>query len=192
MSLRQALFEIQSHKIMRRNPNCEPLPPGLPSLVPIQSTDLHGWCERLGWRVTSSRLAILRAAQEMEGYLNADELVARAQQFDSGASRATVYRALPRLCATGLLRKIDVGEGPARFSRSSPGETPSAEIYVEDCGLILRVPAPFLTWYAESITERVGLKLTGQRLQTFARCSQKQIGGNCDHCPQIKEKAPAA
>ncbi len=177
---------------MRQNPNLETMPAGASSPVSIQGTDLHGWCKRLGWRVTGSRLAILRAAQEMEGYLTADELVAHAQRLDAGASRATVYRALPRLCAAGLLRKTDVGEGPARFSRSSPGETPSAEIYVEDCGLILRVPAPFLTWYATSITERVGLQLTAQRLQTFARCSHKQTGGECERCPQMTQKASAA
>ena len=156
------------------------------------AVDLQDRCKRLGWRVTESRLAILRAAQDIEGYVDADEIVERTRRFDSCASRATVYRALPRLCEAGLLRKTEVGNGPARFSRSSPGEVPSAEIYVEDCGLILRVPAPFLTWYASTITTRVGLELVGQRLQTFARCSHKHRGGDCDQCPQTTKTQPSA
>lgn len=157
-------------------------PASLPTLT--ANIDVEEWCKRLGWRVTDARLAIIRATQGMEGYFDAEELLDRVHEIDTHASRATVYRALPQLCAAGLLRKTEVGEGRARFSRSSPGEVPSAEIYVEDCGLILNVPAPFLTWYATAITERAGLQLTGQRLQTFARCSHKQGGGDCEHCPQ--------
>ncbi len=163
-----------------------PLPAGAAAL------DLHDWCKRLGWRVTESRLAILKAAQNIGDYVDADEFVTQTQRFNAGASRATVYRALPQLCEAGFLRKTEVGDGPARFSRSSPGEVPSAEIYVEDCGLILRVPAPFLTWYATSITARVGLELTGQRLQTFARCSHKHTGGDCERCPQTAGPKKAA
>ncbi len=177
---------------MRTNETCQVAKATLP-LAPVASLDVQGWCQRIGWRVTEARLAIIRAAQTMDGYFDAEALVARAHEFDAGASRATVYRALPRLCSAGLLRKTDVGEGRTRFSRSSPGEVPSAEIYVEDCGLILRVPAPFLTWYATSITERAGLQLIGQRLQTFARCSHKRDGGDCEQCPQpIASKSAAA
>ena len=147
-------------------------------------TELVTWCERLKWNITDSRLAILRAVQSMQGYLTADDMVALAQKFHDKVSRATVYRALPQLSEAGLLHKTDVGDGAQRFCRATPGEIPSAEIYVEDCGMILKVPAPFLTWYADAITSRVGLKLTGQRLQTFARCSHKKAGGDCNRCPQ--------
>ncbi len=146
--------------------------------------ELFGWCERLEWAVTESRIAILRAILAMKGYRTADEIAAEAQTFYRKVSRATVYRSLPQLCEAGLLRKTDVGEGPQRFSRQIPGEVPSAEIVVEDCGLILKVPAPFLTWYADSITTRAGLKLTGHRLQTFARCARKRSGQPCLNCPQ--------
>lgn len=181
-----------SNSAMKTNETSQGSKASLPS-APVTTFDVDAWCKRLGWRVTEARLAIIRATQTMEGYFDAEELVARAQEFDAGASRATVYRALPRLCAAGLLRKTDVGEGRTRFSRSSPGEVPSAEIYVEDCGLILRVPAPFLTWYATSITERAGLQLIGQRLQTFARCLHKRDGGDCEQCPQpVASKSAAA
>ncbi len=176
---------------MQSNP---PRPAITQSPLPVGSAaiDLQGWCKRLGWRITESRLAILKAAQDIDGYVDADELVTRTQRFDAGASRATVYRALPQLCEAGFLRKTEVGDGPARFNRSSPGEVPSAEIYVEDCGLILRVPAPFLTWYATTITTRVGLELIGQRLQTFARCTHKHSGGDCEQCPQTLKPQPSA
>ncbi len=178
--------ETGSHKstpAMRTN-ETRHIPKASSASAPATTFDVEGWCQRIRWRVTEARLAIIRAAQTMDGYFDAEELVARAHEFDAGVSRATVYRALPRLCSAGLLRKTDVGEGRTRFSRNNPGEGPSAEIYVEDCGLILRVPAPFLTWYATSITERAGLQLSGQRLQTFARCSHKRDGGDCEQCPQ--------
>jgi Fur family ferric uptake transcriptional regulator len=150
----------------------------------ISDVTLLPWFRRLGWHVTDTRRAILRAAMAMEGFLEADEIVTLTQKFDAGASRATVYRALPKLCKAGLLHKTDTGLGALRYSRSTPGEVPSAEIVIEDCGLILKVPAPFLTWYAEAITAKAGLKLTGQRLQTFARCTHKVAEGDCSQCPQ--------
>lgn len=149
-------------------------------------TELLDWCKQLGWAVTDSRLAILSAVQSMHGYMTADELVSCAQKHLPKVSRATVYRALPQLCEAGLLRKTDVGDGAQRFSRQTPGEVPSAEIVVEDCGLILKVPAPFLTWYADAITNRAGLKLTGHRLQTFARCERKLPEKPCASCPQAR------
>ncbi len=151
--------------------------------------ELWGWCERLRWAVTESRIAILRAVLAMQGYLTADEIAAAAQAFHPRVSRATVYRALPQLCGAGLLRKTDVGEGPQRFSRQTPGEVPSAEIVVEDCGLIVKVPAPFLSWYANAITVKAGLKLTGHRLQTFARCERKIPGKPCADCPRTEQRS---
>ena len=156
--------------------------PGATAISPSSKTELLDWCSRLGWRVTEARLAILQASFATEGYFDAEQLVASAKALNESASRATVYRALPQLCEAGLLRKTDVGDGRTHYSRTSPDEIPSAEIYVEDCGLILKVPAPFLTWYAASITERVGLKLTSQRLQTFARCSHKKADRECEQC----------
>lgn len=155
--------------------------------------DLLDWSKRLGWRLTDSRRAVLKAVLSMNGYLDADEIVGRAQRFDAGASRATVYRSLPQLCDAGLLRKTDVGEGAVRFSRATPGETPSAEIYIEDCDYIVKVPAPFLDWYAQSIVQKVGLELTGHRLQAFGRCPRKKPGEPCHHCPEeALAKLPSA
>lgn len=157
------------------------------------SPSLYDWCVRLGWNVTESRLAILRAVLELQDFKTADELVVEIKRFHGETSRATVYRALGPLCDIGLLVRTDFGSGPQRFSRALPGQVPSAEIYVEECGKVLRVPAPFLTWYAQAITSRMGLELSGQRLQTFARCSHKKLGGDCASCPReeaIKASPP--
>lgn len=162
-----------------------------------QDDEIHAWGVRLDWNMTESRRAILRVVQSLDAHHTAEEIAARTQAFHAGTSRATVYRALKQLSDVGLLSKTDFGQGPVRFRRNVPGEVPSAEIYIEDCGKILKVPAPFLTWYASAITSRVGLELTGQRLQTFARCSHKKSGGDCSACPREealagKKLAPVA
>lgn len=163
--------------------------------LPQETIDpsVYEWCVRLGWNVTESRVAILRAVLELEDYKTADEMVVETKRFHAATSRATVYRALGPLCDVGLLARTDFGNGPQRFSRALPGQIPSAEIYIEDCGKILRVPAPFLSWYAQAITSRMGLELSGQRLQTFARCSHKKLGGDCAACPReeaLKKNPP--
>lgn len=135
-----------------------------------------------GLRRTTTRRAIAEAALTAEGYFDAEELHRLARKLDESVSRATVYRVLPVLCKLGLLHETEFGDGHHRYRRRDANAVPTAEIYVTDCGKILQVPAPFLTWYAEAITTKAGFVLTGHRLQTFARCAHQAEPGACAKC----------
>lgn len=135
-----------------------------------------------GLRRTPARRAIAEAALTIEGYFDTDELFIRARQSGTPVSRATTYRLVPILCKLGLLHETDFGDGHHRYCRRDAGAVPMAEVYVADCGKILQVPAPFLTWYAEAITAKAGFILTGHRLQTFARCTHQAEPGACAKC----------
>ena len=62
-----------------------------------------------GLRVTNQRLAIFDAAYEHPDHFTAEDLLARSRKIDDSVSRATVYRALPILTESGLIREVDVG-----------------------------------------------------------------------------------
>jgi len=144
-------------------------------------------CIQFGWKVTAARRAIFKAIDKLDGYFDAEVLLAQAKKLHPAVSRATVYRTLPDLCSNGILRSTEFGDGHYRYCRHDPSAPPTAEIYVVDCGRILKVPAPFLSWYAATVTERAGYELIGQRLQTFARCSKKKDSpaacNTCEHQP---------
>ncbi len=154
-----------------------------PPTTPARTRDTAALCAQLGWKITAARRAIFKAIDRLDGYFDAEVLLTQVKKLHPGVSRATIYRALPDLCAAGLLRSTEFGDGHYRYCRHDPAAPPTAEIFVVDCGRIVKVPAPFLTWYAATVTERAGYELIGQRLQTFARCREKQQSPDaCGQC----------
>jgi Fur family transcriptional regulator, stress-responsive regulator len=65
-------------------------------------------------RVTSARLAILDAVRAGH-HPSADEIARLARDRVGHVTLQAVYEALGAFTETGLLRKIDLGSGPARY-----------------------------------------------------------------------------
>ena len=66
--------------------------------------------EQKGLRKTAQRDAIIEAAFSTTEHFTADELLGMARKIEPSVSRATVYRTLPLLVSTGLLKEMDFGE----------------------------------------------------------------------------------
>src|SRR5215472_13795800 len=64
---------------------------------------------------SAKRDRILEVFLRQEGHVSADDLVAVVRREAPGIGRATVYRTLQRMVSEGIARKVDFGEGHARF-----------------------------------------------------------------------------
>lgn len=134
-----------------------------------------------GLRITNQRLAILEAALAREEHFTAEELLEHARAIDVSVSRATVYRALPILVASGILREIDIGKN-IKFYFAAPDDAAlKAQVICDDCNKIFEINAPFLEWYGKSVASKVGLEPVGQRLQVNARCPAFRRDGRCQN-----------
>ena len=71
-----------------------------------------------GGKRSTKRDRILRIFLEQEGHSSADELCDLARRQDPGIGRATVYRTLQWMVDAGIARKVDFGDGRARFEPS--------------------------------------------------------------------------
>ena len=60
-------------------------------------------------RVTGQRRSIFKAVFEQGDHFTAEDLLDRARKLDETVSRATVYRSLPLLHESGVIREVDVG-----------------------------------------------------------------------------------
>ena len=60
-------------------------------------------------RLTAPRRAIIEAVFSTESHFTAEELLTWAHRRDKRVSRATVYRTLPLLTESGLVREMDFG-----------------------------------------------------------------------------------
>lgn len=126
-----------------------------------------------GLRVTSQRLAIFEAAFNQDEHFTAEELLDRARRIDRSVSRATVYRTLPILTESELVREIDVGKDYKFYVACHGKQIDQAQVVDVESDKIYEIDAPFLEWYARSIAEKVGLEPISQRLQVQARPIRK-------------------
>lgn len=123
-----------------------------------------------GLRVTSQRLAIFDAAYDHIDHFTAEDLLEKAREIDSSVSRATVYRALPILTESGLIREVDVGRDYKFYMANKNATTFQAQVICLDCDKIFEIDAPFMEWYGKTVAEKLGLSVESQRLQVSARC----------------------
>src|ERR1043166_8526516 len=61
-------------------------------------------------RITSQRQAIIDTVFSTEEHFTAEQLLDWSRQKDASVSRATVYRTLPLLTESGLVREMDFGK----------------------------------------------------------------------------------
>jgi len=133
-----------------------------------------------GLRVTNQRLAIFDAAFAQQEHFTAEQLLDRARVLDASVSRATVYRTLPIMTKSALLREVDIGSGEKFYhANREGGSTQVAQVVCLDCDRIFEVSAPFMEWYGNSVSSKLGLRPVTQRLQVSARCDTLRLTGTC-------------
>lgn len=132
-----------------------------------------------GLRVTNQRVAIFDAAYEHPDHFTAEDLLERSRDIDDSVSRATVYRALPILTESGLIREVDVGRDYKFYMANRNATTFQAQVICQDCDKIFEIDAPFMEWYGKTVADKLALKVESQRLQVTAHCEALQASGVC-------------
>lgn len=133
-----------------------------------------------GLRVTNQRLAIFDAAFAQKDHFTAEQLLDRARALDPSVSRATVYRTLPIMTESALLREVDIGTGEKFYHPNREGGTTQvAQVVCLDCDRIFEISAPFMEWYGNTVSSKLGLTPVSQRLQVSARCDTLRLAGTC-------------
>lgn len=122
-------------------------------------------------RVTSQRQAIFRAAYYSDDHFTAEDLLTKARQIDRSVSRATVYRTLPILTESGLIKEVDIGKDYLFYVSHRNATTFKAQVICKDTDRIIEVDAPFMEWYGKAVAARLGMQVVSMRLQIEARPS---------------------
>ncbi len=95
---------------------------------------------------------------------------------DSGRSpgRASIYRALEQLVEHGLVERLEVGDGQARFERQQPGGEHHHHLVCEGCGSLVAFDDPGLERAIERLSGRLGMRISGHDILLRGAC------GSCD------------
>ncbi len=130
-------------------------------------------------RLTGPRRAIIEAVFSTQSHFTADELLRWAQRRDRSVSRATVYRTLPLLTASGLVREMDFG-GDHKFYDPNYAERPyHNHIVCQDCGRIVEFESREIERLENEICRRLGFSVQAHRLQVVATCNELRRLGAC-------------
>jgi Fur family ferric uptake transcriptional regulator len=132
-----------------------------------------------GLRVTDQRLAIFNAAFARKEHFTAEQLLECARKIDDSVSRATVYRTLPLMTESHILREVDIGTGEKYYLPAGTGNQQVAQVVCADCDKIFEISAPFMEWYGSTVSLKLGLKPVSQRLQVSAQCIAFRSSGRC-------------
>ncbi len=90
-----------------------------------------------GLRVTSARMAVLRAVEALGGHRTADEIRASLATAGAAVPRASLYHVLGALSAAGVLIVADAGPGTTRYEAAT---TWHHHLVCRGCGAIVDVP----------------------------------------------------
>ena len=149
-----------------------------PVSVEAAREKFQSYLSQKGLRVTSQRLAIFDAAFAQKEHFTAEDLLEHARKIDDFVLRATVYRTLPIMTESALLREVDIGRGEKLYLPAS-GSTQVAQVVCVDCDRIFEISAPFMEWYGNAVTSKLGLTPVSQRLQVSAQCIAFRERGAC-------------
>jgi len=152
--------------------------PTTPNIDSIRET-FKEFLTSKGLRVTNQRLAIFDAAYAHPDHFTAEDLLERARAIDDSVSRATVYRALPILTESSLIREVDVGRDYKYYMANTNATTFQAQVICLDCDKIFEIDAPFMEWYGKTVADKLSLNVESQRLQVTAHCNQLKESGVC-------------
>ena len=147
--------------------------------IPAAREKFRTFLTKKGLRATNQRLAIFDAAFAQSEHFTAEQLLDYARALDDSVSRATVYRTLPIMTESALLREVDIGSGEKFYRPTLGGGTQVAQVVCIECDKIFEISAPFMSWYGNTVSSKLGLTPVTQRLQVSAHCDLFRQTGTC-------------
>src|SRR5579859_5359871 len=130
-------------------------------------------------RLTSQRRTIIDTAFSTRQHFTAEQLLAWSRQRDKSVSRATVYRTLPLLTESGLVREMDFGKD-YKFYDPNYAEHPNHNhIICNDCEKIVEFESDKIEKLENEISHKLGFAVKAQRLQITGSCEELKRLGAC-------------
>ena len=118
-----------------------------------------------GLRMTGQRRIIAQVLEDSDDHPDVEELYARASSLDSGISIATVYRTVKLFEESGILDKLEFGDGRARYE-DAEREHHDHLIDLQSGEVIEFVDAE-IEALQERIAQKLGYTLKGHKLELY-------------------------
>ena len=124
-------------------------------------------CEEKGLKMTEQRRVIARVLSWAEDHPNVDEVFLRASKIDSHISLATVYRTVRLFEESGILTRLDFGDGKARYEDSSVDH--HDHLIDVETGEIIEFQNDEIERLQREVARQLVYELVDHRLELYAR-----------------------
>jgi Fur family transcriptional regulator, ferric uptake regulator len=130
-------------------------------------------------RLTAQRRTIVETAFSTTQHFTAEQLLAWSRHRDESVSRATVYRTLPLLTESGLVREMDFGKDHKFYDPNYAEHPHHNHIICQDCDKIVEFESEKLKQIENEISRGLGFSVQSHRLQITAHCEELKQRGTC-------------
>jgi Fur family ferric uptake transcriptional regulator len=122
-------------------------------------------CEKNGLRMTEQRRVVAQVLETSDDHPDVEELYFRASKLDPRISIATVYRAVKLFEESGILEKLEFGDGRARYEDADRDH--HDHLIDMQTGEVIEFIDPDIEALQEKIAARLGYKLKDHRLELY-------------------------
>jgi Fur family ferric uptake transcriptional regulator len=126
-----------------------------------------------GLRHTNQRQAVWDEIKSSDEHRDAEEIYSALKKNELNVSRATVYRTIDVLHKNNLIRKIELGDSPAKYENKLNSDHHDHIICVQ-CGRIEEYVDEVIESRQDKIVEDLGFKMIRHIHQLFVLCTDCQ------------------
>jgi Fur family transcriptional regulator, ferric uptake regulator len=136
---------------------------------------VHAVLSRSGLNRGGARERVIELLAKQECALSAVEIEEQLKASGRSTARASVYRVLDLLVEHGLVERVEVGDGQARFEPLHPGGAHHHHHLVcERCGRLVAFDDPGLERAISALSDRLGVRVEHHDVLLRGAC------GRCD------------
>jgi len=124
-----------------------------------------------GFKITPQRIAVLEEIIKDKGHRDSEDIYLAIKSHKTHVSRATVYRVLDILVQNKFVRKLNLGDGRARYE-SKIDSIHHDHLICEICGKIIEFMDSDIENLQEIIANKYQFSLTRHVHQLFGHCKE--------------------
>ncbi|MGE5675667.1 MAG: Fur family transcriptional regulator [Mycobacterium leprae] len=141
--------------------------------MPLTLKEIYTRLLERGHKLTPQRWAIISLFMMNKGrHLSADDVYAMLKEHYPNNGIATVYRTLELLVDIAVLKKIDFGDGRARYELSDEDVHHHHHLVCTNCGKIIEYEDDLLDSLEHAIERKTGFLVRDHLAKFFGICAE--------------------
>jgi Fur family transcriptional regulator, ferric uptake regulator len=136
------------------------------------SEHVHTVLSREGLKRGGARERVIELLAGQSCALSAVEIEDMLRSKGHPAGRASIYRVLELLVDRGLVERVALGDGQARFEAADPSGEHHHHLVCERCGALVAFDDPGLEHAIDSLSQRLGVRVESHDVLLRGACER--------------------